>query len=42
VRLPLGRGTGGGLLHYFVNLLQSETLGLGDQEVGVDKRTGAK
>lgn len=42
VRLPLGRGTGSGLLHHLVDLLEGETLGLRDEEVGVDKGTGAE
>jgi hypothetical protein len=29
---PLGGGTGGGLLHHAVDLLEGKTLGLGDQE----------
>ena len=37
VWLPLGRGTWSGLLHHFVNLLESKTLGLWDEEVSVDK-----
>lgn len=42
VGLPLGRGTGSGLLHHLVDLLQGETLGLGDQEVSVDEGAGAQ
>jgi len=42
VGLPLGWGTRGGLLHHLVDLLQSKTLGLGDEEVGVDKGASAK
>ena len=41
-RDPLGRGTGGGLLHHLVDLLQGETLGLGHEEVGVDEGARAK
>lgn len=37
IGLPLGRVSGVGLLHHLVNLLQSKTLGLGDEEVGVDE-----
>lgn len=33
VRDPLGRGTGGGLLHHAVNLLKRKTLGFGNQEI---------
>lgn len=40
--LPLGRGAGSGLLQHLVDLLKSETLGLGDEEVGVDKGAGAE
>lgn len=40
--LPLGRGPGGGLLHHLVDLLERETLGLGDEEVGVDEGAGAE
>lgn len=42
VGLPLGRGPRGGLLHHLVDLLQGETFGLGDEEVGVDEGAGAK
>ena len=41
-RLPLGRGAGSGLLHHLVDLLQRQTLGLGDQEVGVDPGSSAE
>jgi len=37
VRLPLGRGTWRGLSHHLVDLLESKTLGLWDEEEGVDK-----
>jgi len=37
VRHPLGTRTGGGLLHHLVDLLERKTLGLGDEEVSVDK-----
>lgn len=40
--LPLGRQAGGSLLHHLVNLLERQTLGLGNKEVGVDSGTGAK
>ena len=36
-RLPLGRGPGGGLGHHLIDLLQGQTLGLGNEEVGVDE-----
>lgn len=42
VRDPLGRSARGGLLHHLVDLLQSKTLGLGDEEVGVDKGASAE
>lgn len=41
-RAPLGRGTGRGLLHHEIDLLERQTLGLGHQEVGVDKGAGAE
>ena len=41
-RLPAGRGTGGGLLHHLVNLLEGETLGLRNEEVGVDECASAQ
>jgi hypothetical protein len=34
---PLGGGTGSGLLHHAVDLLERKTLGLGDQEPRVDE-----
>jgi hypothetical protein len=37
VRSPLGRGSGSGLLHHLINLLERETLGLGNEEVSVDE-----
>jgi hypothetical protein len=39
---PFARGTRGALLHHLVDLLEGETLGLGDQEVGVDEGAGAE
>lgn len=42
VRDPLGGSTGSGLLHEFVDLLKSETLGLVDEEVGVDEAADAE
>lgn len=39
---PLGRGTGGGLGHHLVDLFKRQTLGLGDQEVGVDEGDSAE
>lgn len=42
VGLPLGRSARGGLLHHLVDLLEGETLGLGDEEVGVDECAGAE
>ena len=42
VGLPASRGAGGGLLHHLVDLLQGQTLGLGDEEVGVDEGAGAE
>jgi hypothetical protein len=41
-RAPLGRGPGGGLGHHLVDLLEGETLCLGDEEVGVDEGDGAE
>ena len=35
--LPLGGGSGSGLLHHLINLLERQTLGLGDEEVAVDE-----
>lgn len=40
--LPLGGSTGSSLLHHLVDLLQRQALGLGDEEVGVDKSASAK
>jgi hypothetical protein len=34
VWLPLARGAGGALLQHLVDLLESKTLGLGNEEVG--------
>ena len=42
VRLPLGGSAGGSLLHHLVDLLERETLGLGDEQVGVDEGQGAE
>lgn len=42
VRLPLGRGPWRGLLHHLVDLLEGESLGLGDEEVGVEEGAGAE
>lgn len=42
VRLPLGRSARGGLLHHLVDLLKGKTLGLRDEEEGVDECTSAK
>merc|ERR1712072_1014897 len=39
---PLGRGTGGSLLHHLVDLLKRKTLGLRNQEVGVDECASAQ
>ena len=39
---PPCRGARSSLLHHLVDLLQGQTLGLGDEEVGVDKGTGAE
>ena len=39
---PLGGGTGGSLGHHLVDLLEGETLGLGNQEVGVDESDSAE
>lgn len=41
-RAPLGRGPGSGLGHHLVDLLERQTLGLGNQEVGVDEGDGAE
>lgn len=40
--LPLGGSARSGLLHHLVDLLQGETLGLGNQEVGVDESAGTE
>lgn len=40
--LPLGRGTGSGLLHHLVDLLERQALGLGNEEVGVDEGSSAE
>lgn len=40
--LPLGRLAGCRLIKHLVNLLESKTLGFGDEEVGVDEGTCAK
>jgi len=42
VRLPLGRSARGGLLHHLVDLLEGQTLGLGDEEPGVDEGARAQ
>jgi len=42
VRSPLAGGTGSGLLEHAVDLLKGETLGLGDEEIGVDEGEGAE
>lgn len=42
VRSPLSRGSGSGLLHHLVNLLERQTLGLGNEEVSVDEGAGAE
>ena len=42
VRHPLAGVAGGGLLEHAVDLLEGETLGLGDEEVGVDEADGAE
>merc|ERR1712137_443333 len=41
-RLPLGGSAGSGLLHHLVDLLEGQTLGLRNEEVGVDERTSAE
>ena len=41
-RLPASRGTGSGLLHHLVDLLEGQTLGLGDEEPGVDEGARAQ
>lgn len=40
--LPAGRGAGGGLLHHLVDLLEGKTLGLRNEEEGVDECTSAQ
>jgi hypothetical protein len=42
VRLPLGRSARGGLLHHLVDLLEGQTLGLGDEEPGVHEGARAQ
>lgn len=42
MRNPLGRSAGGALLQHGVDLLQSETLGLGHEEVCVDEAQTAQ
>jgi len=42
VRLPLGRSARGGLLHHLVDLLEGQTLGLGNEEPGVDEGARAQ
>lgn len=42
VGLPASGGAGSGLLHHLVDLLEGKTLGLGDEEVGVDEGAGAE
>ena len=39
---PLGGGAGSSLLHHLVDLLEGETLGLRDEEVGVDEGASAE
>lgn len=39
---PLGGSTGSGLLHHAVDLLKRQTLGLGDEEEGVDEGESAE
>ena len=39
---PFGRCTRSSLLHHLVDLLQGESLGLGDEEIGVDEGRGAE
>ena len=41
-RAPLGRVTGRGLGQHLIDLLERETLGLGDEEVGVDEAASAE
>lgn len=42
VRLPLSGSARSSLFHHLVNLLKGQTLGLGNEEVGVDKGTGTQ
>ena len=42
MRLPSGRGAGRGLLEHAVDLLERQALGLGDEEIRVDKGAGAE
>ena len=39
---PLGGCSWGALLHHTINLLQGQTLGLGDEEVGIDESASAE
>lgn len=39
---PLGGGSGSGLLHHLIDLLERQTLGLGNEEVSVDEGAGAE
>ena len=41
-RAPLGRVARVGLRQHLVDLLERETLGLGDEEVGIDEAAGAE
>jgi len=41
-RLPARRGARSCLFHHLVNLFQSKTLGLGDEEPGIDEGAGTK
>ena len=41
-RPPLGGGTRGSLLHHLIDLLEGQTLGLRDEEEGVDEGAGAE
>lgn len=42
VRYPLGTGASRGLLEHLVDLFKGKTLGLGDEEVGVDEAAAAE
>jgi hypothetical protein len=42
VGLPLARSAGSALLEHLVDLLESETLGLGDEEVGEEEGDAAE